>query len=259
MSTLYELSTFNPIIATVLKMEANSPPGNWPVEGVLPPAYPTVTHEMRHAACALLLDLVYPSKTAISFEEQARQAMPGRGVVNGHILDLSNGFVSSSALALPGAIAASELKQHVETLLANDASVREISTLDLSGNELRNSDMQYLAQVVQILPSCKAVKLRRNRFGYGMPDASLLAELRKIVEQKSVLFVDVAGEMFTGSDWARLFSDWTKDLWEKLVFLPLVWLRDHNWSNPDICGSFETASRDCHERYYRSKEHEPNF
>ncbi|KJE91083.1 hypothetical protein CAOG_02272 [Capsaspora owczarzaki ATCC 30864] len=264
MPTLYDLATSNPVIGTVLKLEANSPPGSWPVVGamqiprsalfnILFELCDVTSHNMRHVVCELMLDLIYAR-----FEEPSSKSTQDVAVV-GNCLDIS-GRVSSSELPLrPGSISAKELECYIQKLLPDARSAYAVTTLILSDNELRNPDMAYAAAAVQLLPLCRAVKLRRNRFGYGTPDRAMIAELRKIVENESVRFVDVAGEMFTGSDWQEAFSDWPEALWQKLVFIPLVWLKGHNWNNPDICGPFVAASRACHERYYASNEPEPIF
>ncbi|XP_004344478.1 hypothetical protein CAOG_06857 [Capsaspora owczarzaki ATCC 30864] len=173
-------------------------------------------------------------------------------------LDMSQGRVLSQALralsfALPGTFI-----DNVSQLLLQDREIASVITLDLHGNSLRDEDLPTVVQIVRL---CRPliVNLRSNRFGYGYPNPETAELLCQICKVDSVVFVDIAGEMFTGSDWQPLYQVWERHLWTKLVFIPLHWLAGHDWEQTDICGEHRTLSKETHRLYYYFQEYEPVF
>ncbi|KJE97860.1 hypothetical protein CAOG_07942 [Capsaspora owczarzaki ATCC 30864] len=188
-----------------------------------------------------------------------------KGVVNG-VLSLTNGAVLSAAAVVDSSTqpfaSMDLLQQYLEDRLGNLARL-EIVTLDLSGNDLRNSDMPYIVTLVQAL-KCPVVKLRSNRLGMGVPTTdnnSPVHYLVSLAAEKYVRFLDIVNNYVSAVDWDPAYRQFTSNnetTWRKLVYLPLSWVSTHKWQS-SICGEHTDAAMDCHNKFYWAGLTDPVF
>ncbi|KJE89826.1 hypothetical protein CAOG_01247 [Capsaspora owczarzaki ATCC 30864] len=186
------------------------------------------------------------------------------GVVNG-VLALKDGAVVSTCYGKSKFSDALTTMDGLKTYLQDrlgDLSLLQVTTLDLSGNELLNEDLPYVCDVVNAL-QCPVVKLRSNRFGMGQPSTELNSPVHYLASMAAsayVRFVDIVGNYVVGVEWAPAYQRFANPTtWHKLVYIPLVWLKGHDWTKPDICGQYVTAAKDCHEDFYWANLSDPVF
>ncbi|KJE90581.1 hypothetical protein CAOG_01877 [Capsaspora owczarzaki ATCC 30864] len=198
---------------------------------------------------------------------QARKAFPsGSDVVDG-VLNLSSGRVNPSyAKHLRESNALVNVDKLLEFLQLKQLDSGEVVTLDLSTNELPDEDLEFIAPIVQHL-QCNVINLSFNRFGAAAeradltnnPRKTVVEQIRRFVMLPSVRFVNLVGNYLTASDWLDWFQDLPAEAWDKIVFIPLVWVRDHVWDGSDIAGEHWRRSKDCHDFFYYSGTANPVF
>ncbi|XP_004365001.1 hypothetical protein CAOG_00130 [Capsaspora owczarzaki ATCC 30864] len=276
--TLADIIDNNVVLKATLKLPPDSEMRQWPVVdvalidwAVMQQALldelqkePSATSK-RLAAIALLQRLLEQEMGGLSTGPQIREPKTRfKGVVNG-VLSLKDGSVQSAASSEGRSTQVfapiDKLLGHLEDRLGNLARL-EIVTLDLSGNDLRNSDMPYIVKLVQAL-KCPVIKLRSNRLGMGIPtkeENTPVHYLASLAAEEFVRFVDIVGNYVAAVDWAPAYQQYANETtWNKLVYIPLSWLEDHKWSEPDICGQYVESAKNCHKKFYWANLSDPVF
>jgi len=199
----------------------------------------------------LLLRLFYreyvrPLQTPNPFFGMQYSASNNQPMVMAAVLDLKERVISDRFSSVNKRLIPSSQLETTMTLQYGKTTLDQIEFVDLSNNNLLDSDLPFIERfVTNCLPNCTILRLSGNRI---VGDAQSIAALKVLLSQPSISYVDITGNALAALSQIEFFTQ-LQPHFNKLIWIPKRWLEHTSW-HAMVASADVTTVVDAHEAFF---------